>query len=677
MEPPLAKQVAHVWNRPTGPTADPWAWLRDRDDPDTIALLEAENAFADAWFDDHRGLVDTLFEEIRSRVQETDLSVPARKDDWWYVTRTEEGAAYPIHCRGRSAETATEQVLLDENAEAAGHDYFSVSAFDVDATHRLLAWSSDTDGSEQYTLRVRDLADGHDLTDRLEGTTWGGTAWSSDSSVLFYVTADEQQRPCTVWRHRLGTAQQDDEQVFHEPDERFFVNIGLTRSSAWIVIDSTSKTSSEVMVLAAADPFGRPSVVSPRRPDVEYTVDHWGDRWVVLTNHDALDFRVMTAPIDRPADWTELVPHVPGLRITSVEAFADHLVLHEWFEAQPRVRIVHRDGGERVVHGLDEPHDLELDVNPEWSVRTLRFSVQSLTTPLTVVEIDLDTGERRVLKQTPVPNADLSRYTSTRLWAPADDGTLVPLDVVHHVDTVLDGSAPAVIYGYGSYEISVPPWFSVARLSLLERGVVWALAHPRGGGELGRNWYLQGKFEHKRNTFTDTIACADHLVARGYGHPERLAVRGGSAGGLLVGACVTMRPDRFRAAVAEVPFVDVVTTMSDPSLPLTVTEWEEWGDPRTSPAAESMLAYSPYDNTVPATYPAMFVTAGLNDPRVSYHEPAKWVSKLRAVGTGDPTLLFKCEMGAGHGGPSGRYDAWRDEARVLAFLLVELGGAGN
>ena len=669
---PIAKQVDHEWQRPTGAVNDPWAWLRDREDPDTVAYLAAENQYSDEYFAGRQPLADSIFGEIKSRVQETDLSAPVRKDDWWYVTRTEEGASYPIHCRGRSATTATEQVLLDENAEAAGHEYFSINAFDVNPQHTVLAWSSDTDGSEQYTLHLRDLTTGLDRDERLAGTTWGGTAWSADGSTLFYVTADEQMRPYRVWRHVLGTTQADDVMVLEELDERFYVYIDLTRSGEWVVIEVASKLSSEVHLIPAATPTTPPAVVRPRADDVEYGLDHWGDRWIVLTNEAATDFRVMTAPLDNPAEWTELVPHVAGRRITTVEAFAEHLVLHEWANAQPQIRVLFRDGSERTVHGADEPHDIELDANPEWQAATVRYNVQSLTRPATVYEEDIRSGERTVLKQLPVPTVDLDAYRSERLWATADDGTAVPVDIVHRVGVVADGTAPLVVYGYGSYEASMPPWFSVARLSLLDRGVVWALVHPRGGGELGREWYLQGKLQHKRNTFTDTNASARHLVAEGWGHPQKVAIRGGSAGGLLVGACITMEPALYRAAVAEVPFVDVVTTMSDPSLPLTVPEWEEWGDPRDEPLAGYMLSYSPYDHTVAADYPAVFITAGLNDPRVSYHEPAKWIAKLRAVRTNDATLIMRCEMGAGHGGPSGRYESWRDEARVLTFLLTEL-----
>jgi oligopeptidase B len=571
-------------------------------------------------------------------------------------------------------ETAADTVMLDCNAEAEGHDFFDVHAVEVSPDHRLLAWSSDLDGGERYTLRVRDLSTGADLPDELTGTSsWGGLAWSSDGQWLFYARPDDQMRPYQIWRHRLGSPPADDQLVLTEDDERFYLDVSATRSEQWVVITAASKTSGEVWLIPAGDPTAPPRSVRARTPDLEYSLDHCGDRFIVLTNLDAPDFKVMTAPLDRPGDWEELLPHVPGRRVTSAEPFAEHLVLHEWSEAQPRVRVVFSDGREQILDLGDEPHDVELGANPEWQTSSLRVSYQSLTTPASVYDHDVVTGERVLRKQTPTPNVDLQKYVSTRTWARSGDGTEVPVDVVRHVDTPVDGSAPCVVYAYGSYEASLPPWFSVARLSLLDRGATWVLVHPRGGGELGRRWYLDGKLLNKRHTFEDVIAATEHVVAEGWGHPNRVAVRGGSAGGLMVGACVTMRPDLFASAVAEVPFVDVVTTMSDPSLPLTITEWDEWGDPRDEPFASYMRDYSPYDNTGPADYPALFVTAGLNDPRVAYHEPAKWVARLRSVGAGvDHPLVLRTEMGAGHGGPSGRYDAWRDEARILTFLLATL-----
>jgi oligopeptidase B len=668
---PIAKRVAHTWHRPTGDVDDPWAWLRDRDDPDTVAYLEAENQYADAWFAPHAALTETLFEEIKSRVQETDVAVPVRKDGWWYTARTEEGLNYAIHCRGTTRETATEHVLLDENVEASGADFFALGLFEISPDHSLAAWSTDVDGSELYTLRIRDLTTGLDLDDVLAGTSaWGGAAWAADGSQLFYMMPDEQMRPYQLWRHTVGTKQSDDTCVYEEVDERFYLGVDLCRSAQWIVVESSSKQTSQVWVVPADDPTAEPVCVRDRVEGVEYSVDHWGDRFIVLTNLDAEDFRVMTAPLDQPGVWTELVAHVPGQRITACEPFADHLVVHEWANAQQRVRIFRRGGQVTVIDLGDEPHELELDANPEWNTTTLRYGYQSFTTPPSIFELDLVTDERVLLKQTPAPNVDLSRYVASREWATAPDGTLVPVDIVRRHDIQPAGEAPCMVFGYGSYESSMSPWFSVGRISLLDRGWVWALVHPRGGGELGRRWYTDGRLLNKRNTFTDTIASVEHLIAGGWAHRDHVVIRGGSAGGLLVGACMTMRPDLFAAVIAEVPFVDAVTTMSDPSLPLTITEWDEWGDPRTEPAASYMLGYSPYDNTVAADYPALYITAGLNDPRVSYHEPAKWCAKLRAVRTNDAPLILKTEMGAGHSGPSGRYDRWRDEAFVGTFALV-------
>ncbi len=666
---PLAKQIEHHWDRPTGRVNDPWAWLRDRHDPDTISYLEAENAFAAAWFADHDELIETIFGEIKSRILETDITAPVKDGEWWYTSRTEAGSNYPIHCRGRSADDARSEVLLDENCEAEGQEFFSVDAFDISPNQQLLAWSADIEGGEKYTMRIRDLASGVDTADVVHEVAWCGTAWSHDNRSLFYVTANDAMRPHKVWRHDLGTDQTDDELIFEETDERCYAYVELSRSGQWIIIDSRCKTFSEILLIPADDPKQAPRIVRPRSDDVEYSVDHWGDRFVILTNLDAEDFRVMTAPIEQPDAWSELVAHQPGRRIIATEPFEGHLVLHEWSDAQQRLRVLLGDGAERVFDLGVEPHEVEIDANPEWRSETFRYRYQSLTTPLTIYQEHVRSGERTMLKQTPVPGVDLSRYSATREWATSHDGTRVPVDLVRHVDTPCDGSAPCLVYGYGSYESSEAPWFSPARLSLLDRGFVWALAHPRGGGELGRRWYLDGKLLNKRNTFLDTIAVAEHVVANGWASPSRVAVRGGSAGGLLVGACMTMRPELFAAVVAEVPFVDVVTTMYDEALPLTITEWDEWGNPASEPLASYMLSYSPYDQTTARDYPAVLITAGLNDVRVSYHEPAKWIAKLRAVRTNNAPLIMRCEMGAGHAGPSGRYDLWREEARTLTFLI--------
>jgi oligopeptidase B len=670
--PPVAKRIAHPSDRHGRVVHDDYAWLRDRDDPDTLAYLQAENAYAEAWFEPLAPLRQAIFDEIKARTEETDLSAPVRKGPWFYYHRTTEGLPYPIHAR--RDEAGVESVLLDENLEAEDHDFFSVGAFEVSPDHGRLAWSADVNGGEVYELRFRDLGTGADLPDRIE-RTFGGAAWSLDGQYCFYEVPDDAMRPFQVWRHQLGGAATDDVLVYEEPDERFFVALGLTRSERFVVITSGSRTTSEVSVIPADAPLTPAAVIEARRDGHEYSLDHWGDRFVIVTNDDAEDFRVVTAPIDRPgrAQWVELVAHRAGRRVSDAAAFSGHLVLSEWEDAQPSLRILFADGHERRLTFDDAGYDVELDANPEYESTNVRFHYQSLVTPPGVYDEDVVTEVRTLVKQTPVLGGyDPADYRTAREWAIADDGARVPIDLVWKNTTPIDGSAAGVIYGYGAYEVSVPPYFSVARFSLLDRGGVFALVHPRGGGELGRQWYLHGKLRHKRNTFTDTLACADHLVERGYLAPDRVALRGGSAGGLLVGACVNLRPERWRAALAAVPFVDVVNTMLDPTLPLTVTERDEWGDPRQPDDAAYIESYSPYENVAALDYPAMLVTAGLNDPRVSYHEPAKWVAKLRATAIGDDPLLLWTELEAGHMGPSGRYEAWKEEARNLAFLLHTL-----
>ncbi|MGE0879029.1 MAG: S9 family peptidase [Acidimicrobiia bacterium] len=671
--PPVSKTV-------DGP--DPWAWLRNREDPDTIAYLEAENTYADTWFDapDIAALRGTLFDEIKSRTLETDLSVPVKKGPWWYYSRTVEGLDYGIHCRRSGRDAGDEIVLLDENELAEGNDYHALGVFNISFDHRRIAYSTDHDGSEIYTMRIRELVeDGEgtttavDLPDLIDQTYYG-CAWSADGNHVFYTVPDDAMRPYQVWRHEIGTAQSDI-LVYEENDPSFNVSVGNTRSQAYILIEIASLTTSETWFIPTASPTDPPRCIERRHADVEYDVDHRGDEFVIVTNLDAPDFRVVTAPISWPSrtNWQEIITHVPGRRITSVQAFADHLVMSAWEDATPTITVL-RDGIDPYRLRFDDPvHSAGPAGNAEFETSLLRFHYQSLTTPPSIFEEDLTTGARELLKQQPVlGDFDATRYVGSREWATAPDGTKVPISVVRHRDTALDGTAPLVLYGYGSYEASMAPWFSIARLSLLDRGVVFAVGHIRGGGELGRNWYLNGKMLNKRNTFTDFIACAEHLVAARIGAPDRVAIRGGSAGGLLVGASMAMAPEHFAAVVAEVPFVDVVNTMLDETLPLTVIEWEEWGNPNDPTYHDYIASYSPYENVPTTARPAMYVTAGLNDPRVSYHEPAKWVAKLRALSPDDNVLLFRTELGAGHGGPSGRYDEWRDEARVLSFILRSL-----
>jgi oligopeptidase B len=544
-----------------------------------------------------------------------------------------------------------------------------------------LAYSTDVTGGERYALRFRELSTGNDLPDVVPDVYYG-LAWANDNRTCFYTRPDAAMRPWQIWHHRLDTAADNDALVQQEDDDRFYASVGRTRTGRYVLISVGSKITSEVSFLDADEPEAAPQVVEPRRHGVEYDVEHHqsaehGDRFYVLTNDDgAENFKLMVTPVERSgrANWREVVPHREDVRLEDVDAFADQVVLSERADGLERI-VVRRlaDDAAHVIAMPDPVYSVGVGANLEFETPTLRFEYTSLVAPLSSYDYDFETRERTLLKRQQVPGYDPDQYASHRLWATSHDGVRVPVSVVHRRGVALDGSAPALLYGYGAYEISIDPSFSVARVSLLDRGVVFAIAHVRGGGELGRHWYEDGKLERKPNTFKDFIASAEHLCAEQYSSPARLAARGGSAGGLTMGAVANMRPDLFRAIVAEVPFVDVLTTMLDETLPLTVTEWEEWGNPVTDPEIyKVMKSYSPYDNVEAKEYPAIAATAGLNDPRVQYWEPAKWVAKLRAMKTDENLLVLKTEMGAGHAGPSGRYDAWRDEAFVLAFLLDQL-----
>ena len=710
--PPVAEQRPHTLTRADGSTVeDPWHWMRDRDDPEVTRYLEAENTYTEALLAPVRGLQDRIFTEIKGRVQETDSSVPVlqppRTDrgesaGWLYYRRTLEGAQYPIHCRRPAPAGVTdprrlpdelrrpvdpldppddEVVLLDENAEAADHDYFQLGGYGVSPDQRLAAESVDTSGAEVFRIRVRDLASGELLEDEVPRAGYG-LAWYEDASAFLYTVPDEAWRPHQVWRHRLGTSAEDDELVHEEPDERFWLGVGRTRSRRFLAIQAGSKVTSEWYLLDADDPGAAPQLVAERDHGVEYDIDHRGDLLYIVTNADgAIDFKLCVAPVASPGrdQWIDLVEHRPGIRLESADAFADQLILSERTEARAQLRVCDPATGEGDVLAMDEEvYTAGLGPSSGFDTRTLRYVYTSLTTPVQEHDLDLDTGGDVLLKESPVRGGyERDRFETWREWATAPDGTQVPISVVRRADVPLDGTAPCLLYGYGSYEISMDPIFSHVRLSLLERGVVFAIAHVRGGGEMGRRWYEDGKFLAKPNTFSDFVACADHLVEQGVTARDRLAIRGGSAGGLLIGGALNLRPDLCAVAVAEVPFVDVVTTMSDPSIPLTVIEYDEWGNPEDLDYLEVMASYSPYDNVEAADYPAMLVTAGLNDPRVQYWEPAKWVAKLRVTATGGGPLLLRTEMGAGHRGRSGRYDAWKDEAEVLAFVLHHLGVADD
>jgi oligopeptidase B len=690
--PPVARQIPSKRTHHGDTVTDEYAWLADSGDPETIAYLKAENAYTEAVTAGLKPLSDTIFGEIKARTQESDLSVPVRKGDWWHYTRTVEGKQYQVHCRRavRPGEVIPpmaagglpldgEQVLLDGNEIAAGASFFSLGAFRFSPDQRLLAYSTDFSGDERFTLRIKDLTSGRTLTDEIQGTYYG-CAWSADGEYLFYVTVDEAWRPFRVWRHRVGTAAAGDVKVFEEQDERFWVGVSLTRSERYVSIRTASVLTSEVLLLDATTPTAGFVPVVPRRPGVEYDVDHAGDGLLILHNDQAPDFELATAPADAPGDWRPLIPHQAGTRLLAAHAFDGFTVVHYRRDGLTSLRILRdaADGGHEVA--FPEPvYTVTPGGNPEFATSRFRLSYTSLVTPESVYDCDLATGGLTLLKRQPVlsePRYDPADYEQHREWAVADDGTRVPVSLVcrkglYHENGARDGSAPCLLYGYGSYEISRDPNFSIPRLSLLDRGFVYAIAHVRGGGEMGRSWYLDGKLLHKKNTFTDFVACAKHLVAGKWTSPDRLVARGGSAGGLLMGAVVNLAPDAFAGIVAHVPFVDALNTILDPSLPLTVTEWEEWGDPLHDPDVYAyMKSYSPYENIGPGDYPPVFALGGLNDTRVSFHEPAKWIARLRATATGGPFLL-KTEMEAGHGGRSGRYDAWREEALVLAWIIEQ------
>ena len=687
IEPPSAKQVPHERTYHGNTVIDEYAWLADKDNPDTIAYLTAENAYTDAATAGLGSLQDQIFAEIKARTQESDLSVPVRKGGWWLYGRTVEGQQYAVHCRRavRPGEVIPplaedgqpldgEEVLLDDNELAAGAGFFALGAYQPSPDWRYLAYSTDFSGGERFTIRIKDLATGALLPDEIPGAYYG-CAWSLDGSALFYVTVDDAWRPYRVWRHRVGTAADQDVTLFEEADRRFHVSVDVTRSERYIVVRSASVLTSEVWLLDAAAPDSELSVVRPRTQGVDYAIDHAGDHLLVLHNDHAENFELATAPLTDPADWTPLVPHRADTRLLGMDAFADFIVVYFRRDALTGLRILGSDGSDRDI-AFDEPiYRVGPGPNPEYDSGRFRLSYTSLVTPGSVYDCDMATGELTLLKRQPVLPSPAGApyrpgdYEQYREWAVTTDGTRIPISLVCRKDTPRDGSAPCLLYGYGSYEISRDPAFSIPVLSLLDRGFVYAIAHVRGGGELGRAWYENGKLLHKKNTFTNFVACAEHLERSGWTSASRLVARGGSAGGLLMGAVANLAPQDFAGIVAHVPFVDALNTILDPSLPLTVTEWEEWGDPLHDPEVYAyMKSYTPYENVTGQVYPPIFALGGLNDTRVTYHEPAKWIARLRAVAQGGPFLL-KIEMEAGHGGRSGRYDAWREEAQVLAWII--------
>jgi len=673
--PPVAAVRPEVLEADGDRRVDPYYWLRDKHDPEVIAYLEAENAYTDAVTAGAGDLQERLYREIIGRVQETDSSAATLFKGWLTYTRTVEGLDYEIYCRRRGTMDAPEEVILDANELAKGHDYFELGYVERSPDENLLAYAADVNGSELHELRFRDLNTGQDLGDVIQGVYYGA-AWAADNTTFFYVRPDSAMRPYQVWRHRLGAASEKDVLVFQEDDERFEVGVEPSKSERFIFINTSSQISSETYFLPSDAPDAQPVLIEPRRDNIEYSVDDQEDRFLLLTNDGATNFRLMAAPIASPgrASWTEVVPERPGVRLNLTDVHQHHVVLGQRSDGLQRLEVLDTmSGALHIVEQPDAAYTAFPGSNPDYSSRVMRFFYTSLTAPWSAVDYDMDSRVRTVVKEQPVRGGyNRDDYVTERLWARATDGVKVPISVVFRRDKS-EERAPALLYGYGAYEHSNDPMFDPARLSLLDRGFVFAIAHVRGGGEMGREWYEQGRLLRKCNTFEDFIACAEKLITDGYAAPESLAIRGRSAGGLLIGAVVNMRPELFGCAVAQVPFVDALTTMLDDKLPLTVNEYDEWGNPKEPDYYRYIKSYSPYDQVRSTEYPAILATGALNDPRVSYWEPAKWVAKLRTVNRADQPILLKTQMGSGHMGPSGRYESWREEAFVMAFVITQLG----
>ena len=714
--PPIVPKRPFTITRHGDVREDPYYWLMDREDETVLAHLRAENDFLAESFSELKPLEDELFEEIKSRIEETDISVPVRKGPWWYYERTREGLNYPISCRvsvtdhdltppeiDPATPLAGEQVILDENKEAGDSDYFSVGILAVSPDDDWVAIGTDFDGDELHHVTIRPLAGQTPVDDELDDVHYG-FAWAMDNRHFFYARVDDAKRPFQLWRHELGTDTNADVLIFQEDDEQFNLSVGRSRDDAVIYVHLGSSMTTEVHFLDAHNPTDSLTLLEARRHGIEYGVEHFVDNqgvawWLKVTNEGATDFRLLARVIDGDS-WREVIPERPGSRLDGVDAFKTFLAISERHDGGAAVRVVTTLSGadpfgsdvlERsyMVEGPASPSTVAMSANPNFDTTLLRVSVTSLVTPRLVGDVVVATGEMIVRKQQIVLGGyDASQYVTGRLWVTASDGVRIPVSVVARADLINVGddgelrarqASPFLLYGYGSYEISIDPSFSSLRLSLLERGVIFAIAHIRGGGEMGRSWYETGKLAQKPTTFSDFVSVARELIRTGWTTSEQLAIRGGSAGGLLMGAVMNLAPELFRCVIADVPFVDSLTTMLDASLPLTVGEWEEWGNPDASATAyRTMKSYSPYDN-VRATnadgskrvYPHLFASGGLNDPRVGFWEPTKWVLKIRDANPENIAFL-KTEMGAGHGGPSGRYDAWRDEAQALAWTLNEI-----
>ena len=675
---PVAEQRPFTVVSPQGNRQDPWFWLRDdaRRDPEVLACLATENDYCEAWEAGYAPLVEKLYDELVGRVKQDDQSAPVLERGYWYYVRFEKGGEHPVHARRKGSMSAPEEILLDGNAMAAPHDYFEIGDYAVSDDNRLLAWMEDTVGRRQFVLRVRDLASGALLADGIERVS--GFAWAADNRHLFY--SENHPETLLSWRvrrHELG-AGAPDEVVYEEQDESFYAEVERSRSGAFVAIHLDSTEANETRILAAGDPAGEFRVFQARECGHLYTLDHAGDRWVMRSNRGAPNYRLLSVPVGREQDsaaWSELLAHDEQRFIEDFLAFEDFVAVEERCEGESRIRVMPRGRQDFHLPAAETPSTAWLGDNPEVHARTLRYHYTSLVTPRSVYRADIDSGRRVLLKrQAVMGDFRPGNYRSERCWAPARDGERIPVSLVYRKDFRRNGTAPLYQYGYGAYGLSQDPVFSANRLSLLDRGFVFAIAHVRGGQEMGRRWYDEGRLLHKMNSFHDFIDVTRFLVAEGYAAPAAIYAAGGSAGGLLVGAVANQAPELYAGMVAAVPFVDVVNTMLDETIPLTTNEFDEWGDPRLQPWYDYMLSYSPYDNVAARDYPAMLVTTGLHDSQVQYWEPAKWVARLRATRVNDAPLLLRTTMAAGHGGRSGRFEALRETARDYAFI-IDLQGA--
>lgn len=676
VSPPVAAKALKRIETQGDVRMDDYFWLRERENPAVRAYVEAENAYTAAVMAHTQELQDKLFQEMRGRIQERDASVPEQTDNYFYYHRYEEGKQYPIYCRKQGTLENTEEILLDQNKLAAGHDFCELGIYQVSPNHRLLAFSVDYEGNERFVLRVKDLETGELLADAIPDTFYS-VVWAADNRTLFYNKQDAAWRPYKVFRHELGTEPGQDPLVMHEADDAYWLQIVKTKDQQYILLDLHSSTTKEVWFIPAAQPTAAPAVIHPREHKLEYSVEHHSGEFLITTNWEAENFRVMSVPVANPGkvQWRERIPYRPTVKVDALEPFQDHLVIHERENGLRQLRIIAlRTGEEHLVKSPEPAYTYGRHANPDFHSNLLRFTYTSMTTPNTVYDYNMETQARECKKQEPVLGGyDATQYETLRLSATARDGTQVPISLVRRKDAPTDQPLPILLYGYGSYGATIEPAFNASRISLLDRGMAFAIAHIRGGGEMGRQWYLQGKLLQKLNTFTDFVDCAQYLVDEAYTAPDRLTAMGRSAGGLLMGAVVNLRPDLFKAVIAGVPFVDVINTILDPTIPLTVIEWEEWGNPSKPEEYTYMRAYSPYDNLEAKAYPHILATAGFNDSRVQYWEPAKWVAKLRTLKTDDNRLLLKTNMGAGHSGASGRFDYLKETAFEYAFLLDALG----